>query len=424
MPYQSKAFTIDLCTRLEGYFLPLTDLDVRRALPKIDSNGKKKRHMLLDDDGLYLEVMESGSKFWRYRYCQNGEDKRKSLGRYPGITLAMARRQRDELKEARDRGDDIEKILKPEKVSTFGTMAEAWYAQQVGQWSATHAADTRHKLDAYLLPVLAEKPIREITVHDILIALRPMVARNIFASMKKAKIVAGQVLQFAMALGEVEYNVTANMKGLLPSHTPKHFATITEPRKIAELVLKINDYNGYYVTKCALWFILRTFQRPGMVQGATWDEIDLDRAMWTVPAKRMKRRREHLIPLSSQNLELLRELKQVSGHGRYVFLGREASDEPISDGTLLQAIRRMGFDKDQMCAHGFRALASTVLNSKGIDRDVIELQLSHQDNNSVRAAYNHADRLPERIKMMQDWADWLDSLIDDKDGDGNAPPPG
>ena len=154
-----------------------------------------------------------------------------------------------------------------------------------------------------------------------------------------------------------------------------------------------------------------------MVQGATWDEIDMDGAIWTVPGPRMKRRREHLVPLSRQNIELLLELKQVSGDGRYIFRGREAPDGPISDGTLLKAIRLMGFDKSQMCAHGFRALASTVLNSKGVDRDVIELQLAHQENNSVRAAYNHADRLPDRIKMMQYWSDWLDGLLNAQEND-------
>lgn len=390
--------------------MPLTDVAVRRAEPKTDKSGKKKRYMLLDDDGLYLEIMESGSKIWRYRYKQDGQDKRKSLGRYPSISLGDARRKRDELREAKDKGEDVAKILKPEKPKTFGVFAEMWYAQQVPNWSPTHAIDVRHKLDAYLLPVLNEIPIREVEVKDILAALRPMITRNIIASMKKARIVAGQVLQFAVALGEVEYNVVTNMQGILPSYAPKHFATITEPRKIAELVSNIIAYKGYYVTQCALWFILRTFQRPGMVQGATWDEIDLERAMWTVPAERMKLKHEHLIPLSRQNIELLNELRQVSGSRRYVFPNKGFADRPMSDGTILGAIRRMGYDTNEMCAHGFRALASTVLNSRGVDRDVIELQLAHQERNSVRAAYNHADRLNDRIKMMQEWSDWLDSL--------------
>jgi integrase len=210
--------------------------------------------------------------------------------------------------------------------------------------------------------------------------------------------------------GEAEFNIVHNLKNELKSKPSRHRAALTAPKDVAELMKRIEAYKGSNIVRAALWFSLYTFQRPGEIQRAVWKEVDLDAALWRIPEQRMKNKRPHVVPLSRQVLELLQQIRSETGDSPFVFPSMRSPNAPMSEGTVLLALRAMNYTSEEMCAHGFRALASTNLNEQGWNRDVIELSLSHVEGNTVRAAYNHADRLPERREMMQAWADWLDDL--------------
>jgi integrase len=226
----------------------------------------------------------------------------------------------------------------------------------------------------------------------------------------QSKGIAGQVFQFAVTRGDADFNIVYNLRNALRIKPPRHLSAITAPKDVAELMNRIEAYKGSDIVRAALWFSLYTFQRPGEIRGAMWEEMDLDSALWRLPESRMKNHRPHLVPLSRQVMEILELLKREVGGSPFVFPSMRSPNAPMSEGTILLALRAMGYTQEQMCAHGFRALASTNLNEQGWNRDVIELSLSHVEKNDVRAAYNHAERLPERREMMQAWAGWLDEL--------------
>jgi integrase len=393
--------------------MALTELAVRNAKPR------EKSYSLSDGDGLLLLVKESGAKSWVLRYWVNGKEKRAGLGKYPVIRLADARDLKNSFKRELARGENPRERKKAEreeaarveaaKTATFEKLANEWYSRKEESWSVSSRRSVRRMLDRYLFPSLGKRPIREITTQELL-SLLLEIDKDTPENAYHSKGVAGQVFQFAVTRGDADFNIAYNVRGALKQKPPRHLPALTAPKDVAELMARIDAYKGSDVIRAALWFSLYTFQRPGEISGATWEEMDLDAALWRIPAVRMKNKRPHVVPLSCQALKILESLRPIAGSSMFVFPSVQSRTRPMPKATVLLALRAMGYTGEQMCAHGFRALASTNLNEQGRNRDVIELSLSHVEKDSVRAAYNHAERLPERREMMQGWADWLDGL--------------
>jgi len=393
--------------------MALTEAAVRNAKPR-----EGKGYSLSDGDGLLLMVKEGGAKSWVLRYWVDGKEKRTGLGRYPVVGLGDARELKMRFKrEIAMGGDPLERkrvereeAVKAEaiKAMTFARVAEDWYKKQIDVRSASHCEGLRHKLKI-LLPKLGDRPIQEITTQEVLALISEIEARTP-ESAYKAKLVVGQVLRFAIARGDAEFDVTLNLRGAMKPRRKRHYAAVTAPKDVADLIVRLDAYIGGPVVRAALWFSLYTFQRPGEIRGAEWKEIDLDSALWRIPEQRMKNRRPHVVPLARQVIDILKELKPITGDSRFVFPTITSKIKPMSENTVRVALRSMGYTNEQMTAHGFRTLASTNLNEQGWNSDLIELSLAHVEGNSVRAAYNRAERLTERREMMQTWADWLDGL--------------
>jgi integrase len=394
----------------------LTELEIKNAKPR------EKPYSLSDGDGLILLIKESGAKSWVLRYRMGGKEHRAGLGKYPKVSLASARELKMAFKRELAFGGNPRERRKAErkeaarieafKAATFAKIAEKWYRRWESEYPNSSHVSTRRILDAFLLPKLGERPIREITTRELLDLLLD-IEKNLPPTAHRAKGIAGQVLQFAVTNGYADFNIALNLKKVLKPRRKRHRAALTSPQEIAGLMTRIEAYPGSAAVRSALWFSLYTFQRPGEVRGATWDEMYLESALWRIPEGRMKNGRPHVMPLSRQALEILEFLKRLSartGGSPFLFPAKSSNAAPINETTLCKAIRTMGYTDEQMTAHGFRALASTNLNERGWDSDVIELSLAHVERNATRAAYNHAERLKERREMMQAWADWLDGL--------------
>lgn len=388
---------------------------VRNA--KARENGGN--YSLSDGDGLMLLVKKSDAKSWVLRYWLDGKEKRTGLGPYPLIGLADARKLKNAFKHQLAMGVNPQEKKRAEreeaarveaiKAMTFARVAEDWYQQQAGAWSASHCTDVRHKLRAYILPRLGDCPVREISTQAVLSLLQAIEQRTP-ESAYKSKLIVGQVLRFAIARGDAEIDVTMNLKGALKPRRVRHFGALTAPKDVADLMTRIESYNGSPIVRAALWFSLYTFQRPGEIRKAEWKEMDFDATLWRISETRMKNRRAHIVPLARQVVDILKALEPLSGDSRFVFPAITSKSTPMSENTVRVALRSMGYANEQMTAHGFRTTASTNLNEQGWNSDLIELSLAHVEGNSVRAAYNRAERLPERREMMQAWADWLDGL--------------
>jgi integrase len=396
--------------------MTLTELAVRNAKPR------EKPYSLSDGDGLLLLIKESGTKSWVLRYWVNGKEKRTGLGKYPVIRLADARELKNTFKRELAHGRNPQEQKKAEReeaakaeairTATFEKFANEWYSQKEEEWSLSSRRSAKRMLNTYLLPSLGKRPIREITTQELLNLLLD-IEKETPENAHQSKGIAGQIFQFAVIRGDADFNIVYNLKNALKPRRKSHRAALTAPKDVADLMERIEAYKGSNVIRAALWFSLYTFQRPSEIQGATWEEMDFDTKLWRIPEHRMKNRRPHVVPLSRQVLELLESLKSLVlqvGSSPFVFPSTRARTIPMSEGTVVLALRAMGYTGEEMCAHGFRALASTNLNEQNWNRDVIELSLSHVEKNSVRDAYNHAEKLPERREMMQAWADWLDGL--------------
>jgi integrase len=396
--------------------MALTELAIRSAKPR------EKPYSLSDGDGLLLLVKESGAKSWVLRYWVNGKEKRTGLGKYPVIRLADARELKNAFKRELAHGGNPQERKKAEReeaakaeaarTATFEKFAGEWCSQKEEEWSSSSRKSAKRILNVYLLPVLGKRPIREITTQELLNLLLD-IERETPETARQSRGIAGQVFQFAVTRGDADFNIAYNLRNALKPRHKSHRAALTAPRDVTELMRRIEAYRGSEVIRAALWFSLYTFQRPGEIQGASWGEMDFDAKLWRIPEHRMKNRRPHVVPLSRQVLELLEHFRNLvlqTGDSPFVFPSVKSRTRPMSEGTVGLALRAMGYTNEEMTAHGFRALASTNLNEQGWNRDVIELSLSHVENNAVRAAYNHADRLSERREMMQAWVDWLDGL--------------
>ncbi|MBI5014370.1 MAG: integrase arm-type DNA-binding domain-containing protein [Deltaproteobacteria bacterium] len=388
--------------------MALTDTTVRQAKPR------PKAFKLADSRGLCLEVTPTGAKRWRLRYRFEGKEKLISLGLYPDVGLKDARERRDEARKVLANGIDpsaARKAAKAAKADTFEAVALDWYARQKSTWSVKHAAVVLGRLSHDIFPALGARPIAEISAPELLAILRRIEARGAVETAHRLKQSCGQVFRFAIAEGKAVRDPSADLRdALTPTGKDKHHASVKEPKKIGALLRAIEGYDGAFVTLCALRLAPLVFVRPGELRRAEWAEFDLDSAEWRIPGPKMKMGGPHIVPLSRQALVALRGLHPLTGAGRYLFPGARSADRPMSENTVNAALRRMGYGQDEMTGHGFRSMASTLLNEQGWHRDAIERQLAHGERSKVRAAYNYAEHLPERRRMMQSWADYLDRL--------------
>lgn len=391
--------------------MPLSDVQIRKAKP-----GPKPTR-LFDGGGLYLEVSPAGGKLWRWKYRHGGKEKRLALGAYPAVSLADARALATDARKLLAAGTDPSAQRRESKAEavaeitgSFGAVARDWLASQ--DVAEVTQRKNRWLLESYLLPDLQHVPMNDITPRVLLDVLRKIEATGNLETARRARIKAGQIFRWAIIEGRAEVDPTASLRGALKSPNTQHHSTITDPRRIGELLRAIDGYTGQPVTAAALRLAPLLFVRPGELRKAEWQEIDLDAAMWRIPGERMKMKAAHLVPLSTQAVAILRELHPLTGHGgRYVFPGLRTNDRPMSENTVNAALRRLGYGTDEMTGHGFRAMAATRLNEMGWNRDAIERQLAHAESNKVRAAYTHAaEYLDERTRMMQAWADYLDGL--------------
>ncbi|MCU7796489.1 MAG: tyrosine-type recombinase/integrase [Candidatus Thiodiazotropha sp. (ex Myrtea spinifera)] len=389
--------------------MPLTDSAIRNAKPK------EKNYKLTDGGGLYLLVTTKGGKWWRLDYRFNGKRKTLSMGVYPDVSLKSARDRRAGAKTQLADGIDPGEIRKATKASQsdadgFEAVAREWWGKHEPTWSKTHSSRIIQRLEKDVFPWIGNRSIGEISAPELLTVLRRIESRGALETAHRIHQSCGQIFRYAVATGRAQRDPSADLKGALPPTRQKHHASITDPKKIGELLRVIDGYEGSLVTRCALQLASLTFVRPGELRHAEWAEIDLDKKEWRIPPEKMKMRTLHIVPLSTQALTVLNEIKPLTGRGKYVFPGVRTNRRPMSENTVNAALRRMGYTKEEMTGHGFRSMASTLLNEQGWHRDAIERQLAHAERNSVRAAYNYAEHLPERIKMMQWWADYLDKL--------------
>jgi integrase len=392
--------------------MALSDTAIKNAKPS------DKATRLFDGGGLYLEVAPSGGKWWRLKYRFDGKEKRLSLGVYPDVSLKDARQRRDDARKLLANGTDpgenrkAVKAAKSERASnSFEVVAREWFAKKSPSWAESNASKILARLENDAFPWLGSRPISEITPPELLKVLRRIEDRGAVESAHRVKNYCSQIFRYAIATGRAERDASSDLRGALATPVKQHRAAITEPKAVAELLRAIDGYQGSLVTKCALRLAPLLFVRPGELRQAEWAEIDLDKAEWNIPAARMKMREAHLVPLPMQAVDILRELQALTGEGRYVFPGARTNGRPMSDNAVLAALRRMGFAKDEMSGHGFRAMARTILDEElGVRIDFIEHQLAHAVRDPNGRAYNRTAHLSERRKMMQLWADYLDKL--------------
>ncbi|MFC1665529.1 tyrosine-type recombinase/integrase [Pseudomonadota bacterium] len=391
--------------------MSLTDTGIRNAKPR------EKQHKLYDAQGLYLLITPNGGKWWRHKYRVAGKEKLLSLGTYPEVSLKLAREKRDEhrrlLANKEDPGEH-RKIRKREDLAlsnnSFEVIAREWHTKMSRKWSDGHAGDVLRRLDKDLFPWLGNEPLQKIAAPDLLETLRRIEKRGAIETAHRTLQYCGQIFLYAIATGRGERNPAADLKGALPPVKKTRMASILEPKRIGELLNAIDGYSGEFVTRCALQLAPLLFVRPGELRKAEWREFDLDQAEWRIPPQKMKARRPHTVPLSRQAVAILNELQPLTGKCKYVFPGIRTKSRPMSENTVNAALRRMDFAKEEMTGHGFRSIASTLLNEQGWSSDAIERQLAHVESNEVRAAYNHAQHLPERREMMQAWSNYLMNL--------------
>lgn len=377
---------------------------------------KAKPYKAADRDGLYLLVKPSGVKGWRFDYRFAGRRKTLSLGLLKDVSLAKARAKLIDLRAALAEGRDPSvgrraerERLKTAASNTFEALAREWLAKQIRFAPATTAKVT-WLFEGYLFPQIGRRPIGEIEAPELLAALQHIERRGRHETAHRTKQIAGQVFRYAIATGRATRDPSWDLRGALTPVKTTHHAAVTEPAAIGSLLRAIEGFRGAFHVWQALRLAPLLFVRPGELRRAEWAEIDEPAKLWRIPAAKMKAREPHLVPLSRQALELLRELRPLSGRGRYLFPSIRTDKRPMSDGTMNAALRRLGYAHDEMTAHGFRSLASTRLNEMGFRPDVIERQLAHAERDTTRGAYNRAEYLPERVEMMQRWSDYLDEL--------------
>ena len=391
--------------------MALTDTTVRNSKPQ------EKPYKLADAQGMYLHVKPNGGKHWRLKYRFSGKEKLMALGTYPEISLAEARERKTEARKLLKNNIDPSEVKKEEKreklantENSFETIAREWHENQKLSWTPRHASYVLKRLEADLFPALGSHPIKAITAPKLLAALRTIETRGAIDLAHRALQVCGQIFRYAIATGRGERDISADLRGALKSRGTTHHAKL-DATELPEFLHKLEEYDGDFQTKIGLKLILLTFVRTTELRGAKWEEFNLKKQEWRIPAERIKMRDPHIVPLSRQAIRLLEELKPLTGHRDHLFPNRNKPLTFISENTFLYAIYRMGYHS-RATTHGFRGTASTILNEHGFRPDVIERQLAHSERNKVRASYNSAQYLPERRNMMQWWADYLETATD------------
>lgn len=406
--------------------MPLKDTAVKAA------KATDKPRKISDEKGLFLLVSPGGSKLWRLKYRMAGKEKLLALGAYPEVSLKDARDRRDNARKQIENGIDPNAVRKQEKAATIGAdtfayIAEEWFKLQRDNWTEGHAVTVRSRLDRDVLPYLAKRPLREIDAPELLTVLRRVESRGAVESAHRIKTICSQVFAYAVAVGAATRNPAADIgAGAIKPARVKPMAAVLKSADVAALLLAIDAYSGTHVVRCAFKLAPLVFVRPGELRAAEWSEFDLgaDAPQWTIPAARMKLRlehkadatRSHIVPLSRQAVAVLRDIQALTGEGRFVFPGARSDSRPMSENAITAALRRMNYTGDEMTGHGFRSIASTMLNEKGFKPDAIEAQLAHTQGSKVRAAYNRALYLDDRRKMMQKWADHLDAIKEEAKG--------
>jgi integrase len=401
--------------------MALTDTFVKNA--KYIGRPAGDKHS--DGGGLFL-LVKSGGKYWRMAYRYGGKQKTLAFGAYPAVTLAQARKKRDAAKELLAQDIDPGVIRRAEKAATkaaaantFEAIARELHAIKAPSWSPLYAARWLERMEKDLFPSIGRMPVGDVTAPILLSVLRRVESRGAHETAHTLRQTAGQVFRYAVQTGRADRSPAADLHGALQPVVVKHMAAILEPVKAGELLRAIDGYSGQPITRAALQLSALLFQRPGNIRSMEWAWIDLDKAMLTIPAQAMKRTiqgkingRPHLVPLAPQAVAILRELVPLTGHGRFVFPSLRTHDRPMSDNTVNAALRRMGFSGDEMSAHGFRAMARTIMVERmpGISDGVLEAQLAHGKSGPLGAAYDRADYMQQRVSMMSRWADYLDEL--------------
>ena len=391
--------------------MPLSDTTLRNAKPK------EKQYKLYDADGPFVIVTPKANKWWRFKYRFDGKEKLLSLGTYPEVSLKDARERRDAARKLVAQGIDpsenrqtVREARVARLANTFEAVSREWFEKHVSTLDPLYGKKLRSRFEKHIFPVIGNKAISELEPTDVLAAAQRTEREGSIETSHRILQHCSQVFRYAIATGRTKYDVTVGLHDALAKTKVKHMATILDKERIGQLLRAIDAYGGFYPTKCALRLAPHFFVRPGELQKAEWAEFDMDAREWRIPAEKMKMRAKHIVPLSRQAVEILQELHPHTGNGRFLFPSIRTNSKPISLESMLVAIRAKGFTKDEMTIHGFRGMASTLLNEMGYNRDWIERQLAHSERDHVRAAYNYAQYLPERTRMMQEWSDYLDIL--------------
>jgi integrase len=407
--------------------MALTDLAIRKARPG------PKPYKIGDSQGLFLLVQPSGGKLWRLKFRVDGLEKKLAIGTYPEIGLGEARRRRDEAREAVAAGKDPAREKQRDKVrakvdaeNTFAAISAEFCEKRRRDGQRAWAPATAKRCE-YLLSILCgwigHLPIADIEPADVLIAVRRIEGKGKLESARRTLQLAGSVFRYAVATARLKSDPTRDLKGALTSPIVTHYGAIIDPEGVGELLRSIDGYEGQPITKFAMQLAPHVFVRPGELRHAEWKEIDLEEALWTIPASKTKMRKDHRVPLSRQSIAILKNVKPLSTPGGYVFPSVRTRRRPMSDNTINAGLRRLGYATDEMTAHGFRAMASTLLNESGKwHPDAIERALAHGDTDKVRAAYHRGAHWKERVAMAQWWSDYLDELRKSKKSASPSPP--
>lgn len=394
--------------------MALTDTAIRNAKPR------DREYKLADGGGLYLLVTPAGSRLWRLKYRAHGVEKKLSLGQYPTVTLADARRAREIAKAGASKGDDPAAAKRRERIAkklaagtTFGAVALEYIEKAEREGRAPATLKKLNWAREWLLPAVGHRPISEVEPHELLAILKRQEKSGNLETAKRTRSFASRVFRYAVATARAKSDPAALLLGAIAAPRPKNLAAIIDAERVGDLLRSINAYSGQPITRLALQLSPHVFVRPGELRQAEWDEIDFDAAIWRIPAARMKQRREHVVPLSRQSLALFSATRELTCNGRFVFPAMGKRDRSLSENTATAALRRMGFSADEMTAHGFRAMASTLLNESGRwSPDAIERALSHRDGDQIRGVYHRGAHWKERVAMAQWWSDHLDMLTE------------
>ncbi len=390
---------------------PLSEVKIRTA------KGKPTEYKIFDGGGLYLLITPSGGKLWRLKFRFDNKEKRISLGAYPDVSLSDARQRRDDAKQLLANGIDPGAVRKAQKqadtdeTETFEVIAREWHTKFAQQWSECHTKTTLARLEHDLFPWLGNRPIRDIKAPELLATLRRAENRGALELAHRLRTISGQVMRYALATGRAERDPSGDLRGALPTPPENHYAALTDPGEVADLLRAIDGYRGSLIVSSALKIAPMLMVRPGELRHAEWSEVNLDAAVWNIPAHKMKMKTAHIVPLARQAVDILREIYAISGSGKYVFPSIRSFARPMSENTVNATLRSVGFDGGRMTGHGFRAMARTILDEVlHVRPDLIEAQLAHAVHDPLGRAYNRTTHIPDRKVMMQQWADYLDGL--------------